>query len=245
MVSRQSGRGYTGGGAPLQSKRSGSGWGGGGNNSSSGNSNNKNVGIILASIVLGGIALSYASVPLYQRFCQVTGYGGTTRKVDVARFSSPDRWKKRSERPLTVRFYSNRNANIPWTFFPLQAEVKLVPGESTLAFYRADNPSDEDIVGIASYNVVPAKAGVYFQKIQCFCFEEQLLPAKKGVDMPVYFVIDPDFADDPNMDDVETISLFYTFFRAKDFDELNAKAYDEQMKHQEPQQQQEREKEHS
>ncbi len=99
-----------------------------------------------------------------------------------------------------------------------------MPGESTLAFYRAENPSDEDIVGIASYNVVPSKAGIYFQKIQCFCFEEQLLPARKGVDMPVYFVIDPEFADDPSMSDVENISLFYTFFRAKDFDDLNSVA---------------------
>jgi len=197
------------------------------------------MGMILTTLILGGIAISYASVPLYQRFCQVTGYGGTTRRVEESNMSSPDRWKKRPERPLTVKFYSNTNSNIPWVFYPLQNEVKLVPGESTLAFYRAENPSPDDIVGIASYNVVPAKAGIYFQKIQCFCFEEQLLPAKKGVDMPVYFVIDPDFVDDPNMHDVESISLFYTFFRAKDFDDLNAQAYDEsqqQQKEQEPQQ---------
>jgi len=188
------------------------------------------MGFILATIVLGGIALSYASVPLYQRFCQLTGYGGTTRRLELEqeqKNSGPSRWRKRTDRPLTVKFYSNTNANIPWVFYPLQSEVRLVPGESTLAFYRAENPSPEDIVGIASYNVVPAKAGIYFQKIQCFCFEEQMLPATKGVDMPVYFVIDPDFADDPNMSDIESISLFYTFFRAKDFDELNAKAYDE------------------
>lgn len=190
------------------------------------------MGMILTTLILGGIAISYASVPLYQRFCQVTGYGGTTRRVEESNMSSPDRWKKRPERPLTVKFYSNTNSNIPWVFYPLQNEVKLVPGESTLAFYRAENPSPDDIVGIASYNVVPAKAGIYFQKIQCFCFEEQLLPAKKGVDMPVYFVIDPDFVDDPNMHDVESISLFYTFFRAKDFDDLNAQAYDESQQQQ-------------
>ncbi|ELR13456.1 COX11, putative [Acanthamoeba castellanii str. Neff] len=193
------------------------------------------MGMILTTLILGGIAISYASVPLYQRFCQVTGYGGTTRRVEESNMSSPDRWKKRPERPLTVKFYSNTNSNIPWVFYPLQNEVKLVPGESTLAFYRAENPSPDDIVGIASYNVVPAKAGIYFQKIQCFCFEEQLLPAKKGVDMPVYFVIDPDFVDDPNMHDVESISLFYTFFRAKDFDDLNAQAYDESQQQKEQQ----------
>ena len=190
------------------------------------------MGMILTTLILGGIAISYA---LYQRFCQVTGYGGTTRRVEESNMSSPDRWKKRPERPLTVKFYSNTNSNIPWVFYPLQNEVKLVPGESTLAFYRAENPSPDDIVGIASYNVVPAKAGIYFQKIQCFCFEEQLLPAKKGVDMPVYFVIDPDFVDDPNMHDVESISLFYTFFRAKDFDDLNAQAYDESQQQQQQQ----------
>jgi cytochrome c oxidase assembly protein subunit 11 len=178
------------------------------------------------TVILATVSLSYASVPLYRQFCQATGYGGTTRQVDIK--DARSRYdRRRPDRPLTIKFYSNTNTSIPWNFYPLQSDLRLIPGESTLAFYRAENPTEEDIVGIASYNVVPQKAGIYFQKIQCFCFEEQLLPAKTGADMPVYFVIDPDFADDPSMNDVDSISLFYTFFRAKDFDDVYSQLVDQ------------------
>lgn len=102
-----------------------------------------------------------------------------------------------------------------WKFKPLQKGVTLVPGETALIFYQATNPTNHDIIGMSTYNVVPVKCGAYFNKIQCFCFEEQKLKAGETVDMPVFFFIDPAFADDPLMYDVTEITLSYTFFNAK------------------------------
>jgi len=123
---------------------------------------------------------------------------------------------RQDARPITIRFNADVNAAMPITFVPRQSIVHVVPGEAALAFYTAQNQANEDVVGIATYNVVPAKAGVYFNKIQCFCFEEQRFKAGEKIDMPVLFFIDREFSDDPRMVDVDTIILSYTFFRAQD-----------------------------
>jgi len=118
-----------------------------------------------------------------------------------------------ARRPIRVHFSATVSHSIPWKFRPLQKEVTCVPGEPVLAFFNATNMSDEPLIGISTYNVTPQKAGVYFNKIQCFCFEEQQLQPHESVDMPVFFFIDPDFVKDPNMEGVETLTLSYTFFK--------------------------------
>lgn len=118
-------------------------------------------------------------------------------------------------KPITVTFNADVSSSLEWKFKPQQYEVKVVPGETALAFYTATNTSDKPIVGISSYNISPPKAGLYFNKIQCFCFDQQRLKPHEEVDMPVFFYIDPDFADDPKMHNVRNIVLSYTFFKAK------------------------------
>lgn len=152
------------------------------------------------------LAMAYASVPLYRLFCQKTGYGGTTQ---VAKDPST----KVVDRVITVRFNADVHRDLPWHFRPLQTEIKVKIGENALAYYESENRSDKPISGMATYNVTPDKAGIYFNKIACFCFEEQVLSPQEKVEMPVQFFIDPDFADDPDLKDVHTITLSYTFFR--------------------------------
>lgn len=116
-------------------------------------------------------------------------------------------------RPLRIHFTSAVSSTMPWSFKPQQSELVLVPGETALAFYTASNPTDSAITGVATYNVHPPKAGLYFNKIQCFCFEEQRLRANEEIDMPVFFFIDPEILSDPTMDGVHAITLSYTFFK--------------------------------
>jgi len=170
---------------------------------------NRHTFIALMIVFLAMLVLSFASVPLYRIFCQRTGYGGTPQIV----YSGTDR---RSERLVTVQFNADVHRDVPWKFVPLQREVTVVAGETGLAFYRVTNKTDEAITGIAVYNVTPDKAGIHFNKIACFCFEEQIIYPHQTVDLPVQFYIDPDIADDPNLKDVHTITLSYTFFHAKD-----------------------------
>jgi cytochrome c oxidase assembly protein subunit 11 len=117
-----------------------------------------------------------------------------------------------SHRRLRITFNGSVSDVLPWKFTPQQREVRVVPGETALAFYTATNKSDEDIIGVATYSVSPGQVAPYFSKIQCFCFEEQRLNARESVDMPVFFFIDPDFANDPTMKNIDTITLSYTFF---------------------------------
>jgi cytochrome c oxidase assembly protein subunit 11 len=166
----------------------------------------KNLGVILTGVVATMLAMAYASVPLYRLFCQKTGYGGTTQ---VAKTQST----KVVEREITVRFNADTHRNLPWHFRPLQTQIKVKIGENALAFYESENWSDQPICGMATYNVTPDKAGIYFNKISCFCFEEQVLSPQQRVEMPVQFFIDPDFDNDPDLKDVNTITLSYTFFR--------------------------------
>lgn len=113
---------------------------------------------------------------------------------------------------IKITFNSTVSDVLPWKFYPEQREVRVLPGETALAFYKATNKSDKDIVGMATYSVTPGQASPYFSKIQCFCFEEQRLNAGETVDMPVFFFIDPDFVNDPAMRGIDTITLSYTFF---------------------------------
>lgn len=170
------------------------------------------------AVAVGGA--SYAAVPLYKAFCQATGYGGTTQQASEAAFRAVR--PVPGARPVTVAFSADTAAAMPWTFRPQQGRVSVVPGETALAFYTAHNPTDRPVTGVSTYNITPMKAGLYFNKIQCFCFAEQRLRPHEEVDMPVFFYIDPAFADDPAMDNVKTITLSYTFFRVDDHEVLDA-----------------------
>lgn len=184
---------------------------------------NAATGVVLAGVVAGMVGLAFASVPLYRLFCQVTGYGGTTQVAQSAPAVAGDRI-------VTVRLDSVVNSSLPWRFEPIEREITLRVGEERLVRYRATNLSDRAVVGSATFNVTPQKAGEYFSKIACFCFEEQRLEAGASVEMPVSFFVDPDISQDPNLDDVKTITLTYTFFRAvrdagrKDMDKTVAAA---------------------
>jgi cytochrome c oxidase assembly protein subunit 11 len=169
---------------------------------------NRNTVILICGILLAMTALAFASVPLYRLFCQQTGYGGTTQVAIAPTGDIRDRY-------VRVQFNADVNPGLPWRFVPLQHEMTVRVGESALAFYEAENLSDVPIKGMAVYNVTPDKAGIYFNKVECFCFIEQTLEPKKVVQMPVQFFIDAAFADDNNVDDIKTITLSYTFFPLK------------------------------
>lgn len=159
----------------------------------------------VAAVMVG---VSFAAVPLYEAFCRVTGFAGTPKVAEAA----PD---KTIDRMIVIRFNADVDPGLPWRFGPAQDKVQLRIGEHSLAFYRAKNLSDHAIVGTASFNVTPLKAGQYFNKIECFCFTEQRLEAGGEADMPVAFFIDPAIADDPNLDDVREITLSYTFYQTR------------------------------
>jgi len=177
------------------------------------NERNRNLGIYMASIAIATLGVSYASVPLYKMFCQATGFGGTTVETTMEKANSMKPIV--GARKLTISFSGQTSSSLAWKFRPQQKEIKVVPGETTLAFFTASNPTDKAITGVATYNVTPMKAGNYFHKIQCFCFDEQRLRPHEQVDMPVFFFIDPAFLEDPSMTDVTNICLSYTFFLAK------------------------------
>ena len=160
------------------------------------------------SCILGAMTtLTAYAVPLYELFCKVTGYGGTTQ---IAKGSA----KIVLDRKITVRFNADTNLELPWEFQAVQNAVSVQIGEPVLAFYQATSLTNSDVTGTATFNVVPNKAGKYFNKVECFCFTEQTLKAGETVDFPVQFHIDPAFSDDRRLDDVDTITLSYTFFKA-------------------------------
>jgi len=168
----------------------------------------------MLAVALGTLGAAYASVPLYKVFCQATGFGGTTQRVDGER--ARDLTPAEDGRVLKITFSADTSDEMPWKFRPQQRDVKVVPGETALAFFRAENPTDKAITGVATYNVFPPKAGLYFNKIQCFCFEEQRLRAGDEIDMPVFFFIDKEILNDPAMDHVNNVTLSYTFFKTGD-----------------------------
>lgn len=153
------------------------------------------------------------------QICQTTGWGGQPVRApshgggsgseeDLASRLRPVEGAKR----IRVTFNASVSDVLNWKFTPQQREVRVLPGETALAFYTATNNSDHDIIGVATYSVTPAQVAPYFSKIQCFCFEEQRLNAGETVDMPVFFYLDPDMLTDLNMKGVETVTLSYTFF---------------------------------
>ncbi|KNC55610.1 cytochrome c oxidase assembly protein COX11 [Thecamonas trahens ATCC 50062] len=178
---------------------------------------NSNTLAWLGVVLVGTFGLSYAAVPLYRMFCQVTGYGGTTKQAEAVDYS---KLTPVDDRKLRIQFAAETAAGMPWKFVPTQREIRIVPGQTVLACFTATNNTDEPMIGIATYNVTPQKTGKYFHKVQCFCFEEQRLNPREEVDMPVFFYVDPSIVDDPRMDDVNLITLSYTFFKSRDpFDE--------------------------
>lgn len=168
---------------------------------------NRGLVVLLSGLVAGMVGLSFAAVPLYRLFCQVTGFAGTTQVAEAA----PE---DIAERVITVRFNADVDPALPWRFAPLERAVKVRVGESGLAYFRATNLADRPITGTAVFNVTPLKAGPYFNKVQCFCFDEQHLAAGESADMGVSFFVDPAIMDDRNLDDVSTITLSYTLFRS-------------------------------
>lgn len=182
------------------------------------NTRNSTTAIYVIALVLTVVGLSYLAVPLYRLFCQATGLGGTVKREEAG--EKIEQMERIPERELLIRFNADKSGAMRWNFRPQQTAVKVAPGETALAFYTATNPTDEPITGVSTYNVVPFEAGQYFNKIQCFCFEEQRLNPHEQVDMPVFFYIDPEFTEDPAMAKVDTITLSYTFFEAKEAEKL-------------------------
>jgi cytochrome c oxidase assembly protein subunit 11 len=163
----------------------------------------------VALMCVGGVvtmaAMAYAAVPLYQMFCQVTGLGGTTQKAEKPSEIVLDRM-------ITVRFDANVSSKLGWTFEPVQRTVEAHIGENMLVFYRATNTTDRPVTGTATFNVAPDAAGLYFSKIECFCFKEQTLQPGQSVEMPVSFFVDPAMVKDPESSRLKEITLSYTFY---------------------------------
>jgi cytochrome c oxidase assembly protein subunit 11 len=166
---------------------------------------NRRTAVLLSTIILAMVGLTAASVPLYRLFCQVTGYGGTTRAASAL----PERV---DGAPITVAFNADVAPDLPWAFHPLQRSVTVRPGEDRLVFYEAVNRGSEPVVGTAVFNVTPHKVGAYFNKLQCFCFEQQTLEPGERIEMGVSFFVDPAILDDPDARDVQQMVLSYTFF---------------------------------
>ena len=165
--------------------------------------------LVVFGILAAMTALVSMSVPIYRLFCAATGYEGTTQRASAA----PSTEVK--DRLITVRFNANTAPDLPWDFRPMQGEVKVHPGEQKLAKFFAANRSAERITGHAVYNVTPDKAGLYFDKLQCFCFTDEYLDPGQSAELDVQFFVDPDIVKDPNTTDIDTITLSYTMFRSK------------------------------
>jgi cytochrome c oxidase assembly protein subunit 11 len=168
--------------------------------------NKRTTAIVLSGLVVGMVGLSFASVPLYRLFCEVTGYGGTPKTAGVSASAGT------VDQVVTVRFDSNVNSGLPWRFRPEQREVTVNLGAERLIHYEAVNLSDRPVSGTATFSVTPYKAAQYFTKIECFCFTEQRLEPGQAVSMPVIFYVDPVMLEDRNARDVRVITLSYTFF---------------------------------
>lgn len=171
---------------------------------------NLRITVILATLAFGMLGLAFASKPLYDTFCRVTGFGGTTQIADAA----PEEVLERS---VTVRFDSNV-MDAPILFRPLQTSMDVHLGEHGLAFFEVTNTSDRDVSLMASYNVTPHKVGIYYNKLECFCFEERIVKAGETKKLPVVYFVSPDMDNDSNLADVRTITLSYTFYETDNFE---------------------------
>jgi cytochrome c oxidase assembly protein subunit 11 len=185
-----------------------------------GHSRNHRTGIIMLLVACAMLGLGFAAVPLYRLFCQVTGYAGTTQRatdaqaVDAAQLAQ--RLKGSAGGPtISIRFDSQVERGMPWTFKPLQTTHTIAIGERDMALFLAENNSDHPITGAATFNVVPEQTGAYFNKIQCFCFTQQTLQPHQAVRMPVIYYVDPKILQDPDAKDVQQITLSYTFHEVK------------------------------
>ena len=162
--------------------------------------------LMASGVVVFMGAMGWAAVPLYDLFCRVTGYGGTTQ----VRAAGPT---EILDQTIRIRFDASRAADMPWQFRPVERTMDVRIGETALAFYEAYNPTDMPIAGIASYNVTPYETGRHFAKIHCFCFEFQVLQPGERVEMPVSFYVDPEMLRDADARGVRQITLSYTFHR--------------------------------
>jgi cytochrome c oxidase assembly protein subunit 11 len=166
---------------------------------------NRRIALVCVAAFTGMVGMSFAAVPLYRIFCQVTGYGGTTQRAAQA-------YGKVVDRSIKIRFDANVSG-IPWDFRPAQREVSVKLGETTQVSYVAHNLAGRTTRGRATFNVTPEYAGVYFNKIECFCFSDQSLKAGETVDMPVVFYVDPDILEAAEAKGLTTITLSYTMFQ--------------------------------
>lgn len=167
---------------------------------------NRALALALVGVVAGMAGMAYAAVPLYSLFCQVTGYGGTTQRAEAPS-------GLRSEREVIVRFDGNIQG-LNWDFRPAQPQMRVKLGETVTAYYIAENRTDRTTVGTAAFNVTPDASGIYFNKIECFCFVEQTLAAGERVEMPVQFFVSPDMLADADLRDARAITLSYTMYPA-------------------------------
>ena len=175
---------------------------------------NRWVALIVLAASLAMLGLGYAAVPLYDLFCRVTGFGGTTQVATEV--EAADAAARSAGAPMiSIRFDANTASDMPWTFRPRQVTDTVQIGQRDMAIFEAKNLSSVPVTGTASFNVEPEQAGAYFNKIQCFCFTEQTLQPGQEVTMPVIYFVDPRALDDPNMKEVEQITLSYTFHRTR------------------------------
>ncbi len=169
---------------------------------------NRLAGYAIGGLVGGMLLLSFASVPLYRLYCQVTGFGGRA----VA--SEADKSMPVLDREVVVRFNTDVDASLPWAFKPDQGPVKVPIGKEVLVSFTATNSSSEPVAGTALFNVSPPTAGAYFHKTQCFCFNYQVIAPGETVHFPVVFYVDPKMASDRELDDLKSLTLSYTFYKA-------------------------------
>ncbi|MBZ9654232.1 cytochrome c oxidase assembly protein [Phyllobacterium lublinensis] len=165
----------------------------------------RTIAISCLAFFFGMVGMAFAAVPLYAMFCQVTGYGGTTQRVEQMSDTILDK-------KIVVRFDANTSGGLPWHFEPVQRDVTMNIGETKLIKYEARNISDQPTAGRASFNVTPQAAGAYFNKVECFCFTDTVLKPGEDLEMPVVFFVDPDIVNAPELKGVNTITLSYTFF---------------------------------
>jgi cytochrome c oxidase assembly protein subunit 11 len=164
------------------------------------------VALSCAGLVAGMVGLSFAAVPLYRLFCQVTGYGGTPQRAETAPNEILDR-------TIRIRFDAHVDRALPWSFKPVDRVIEVKIGETALAFFKAENESSKPVTGTAVFNVAPESAARYFAKIECFCFKQQTLAPDTSIEMPVTFFIDPKLVEDEDTKNLSEITLSYTFYR--------------------------------
>lgn len=170
---------------------------------------NRRVALIAGAVFVAMVGLTFAAVPLYSMFCKATGYGGTTQQAKAAP-------KTVLTRTVQVRFDTNVAPGSPLAFSPDVRAKTVRLGETALIFFRITNPTDKPVTAVATYNVVPEQTGLFFKKLECFCFQQRTFAPKETIELPVVFFVDPAIADHPDTKHVGEITLSYTYFDAAD-----------------------------